>query len=150
MTLTRRRARTGGHPVRGPAPIGRRPPRPAARSPAPGRADRSTPPAPASVGRTARRGPAAASYTSPGAPRTASRWRSKRHAGRWHPPRRPSGPAEETRVTGLQAPFPGWRAVTRKLSLYPPRSPGSEAKPAPKQRPDWLSVWADVSGTGHG
>ena len=69
----------------------------------PGRGDTWTPPARASAGRRARRGPAAASCTSRGGPRSASRWRSRRRAGRWRLPHLLSEPAGKT-----QRPRLGW------------------------------------------
>lgn len=50
----------------------------------PGTADRSTPPALVLKGRRAHQEPAAASYISLAKPRSASRWHSRRHAGKWH------------------------------------------------------------------
>lgn len=59
----------------------------------PGREDKWTPPALVSGGRRAHRGPAAASCTSLAAPRSASRWHSRRRGGRWRCLRLHSAPS---------------------------------------------------------
>lgn len=76
----------------------------------PGRGDTWTPPVRASAGRRARRGPEAASCTSRGGPRSASRWRSRRHAGRWRLPHHLSEPAGET-----QGPRLGWGSHSGRM-----------------------------------